>query len=98
MEGLWFTGDEVAMVEGFRVIVEEAATGTNSLREEGAKLPGVTGSALVGRGTREPMCSRRSTGVPRRRGLGRPREPGLCSLGKVAREVLEVAAMLSEGC
>ena len=97
-ERLRFTSDEVAAAEGFRVKVGVVATGTDLLGKEGGKIPGVTGSGLVGRGTREPTCSQRLTGAPRRRGLGRSRLPELCLLKEEARKVIEVAAMRNEGC
>ena len=59
---------------------------------------GIKGVSLVGRGVEEPTCSQRSTGAPRRRGLGRSRAPGLCELDWVARGELVVVQRLLEGC
>ena len=80
-----FTGDEEAVAEEFREVVEGVARDTEKLGRVGGKLPGIKGVSLVGRGAQEPSCSRRSTGAPRRRGLGRSRAPGLCWVAGVAR-------------
>ena len=93
-----FAGDEEALAEEFREVVEEVARDTEMLGRVGGKLPGVERISLVGRGTQEPSCSRRLTGAPRQRGLGRSRALGLCWVAGVAREVLVDAAKLSEGC
>ena len=93
-----FTGDEEAVAEEFWEVFEGVARDTEMLGRVGGKLPGVEGISLVGQGAQEPSCSRRSTGAPRRRGLGRSRAPGLCWFAGVAREVLVDAAKLSEGC
>ena len=95
--GLWFTGNEVATAERFRVTVEVAAMGSDSLGRERGKLPRVTGSALVGRGMREPTCRRRSTGAPCRRGLGRSLALGLYLLTGVPREAIGVLVRWSDG-
>ena len=93
-----FTDDEEAVAEEFREVVEGMARDTEKLGRVGGKLPGIKGGSLVGRGAQEPSCSRRSTGAPRWRGLGRPRAPGLCWFAGVAREVLVIVVKLSEGC
>ena len=97
-EVVWVAGDEVTMAERFRVGVELVARGTDSLGEVGGNGPGVKGSAMGGRAAQEPACSRRSTGAPRRRGLGRSREPGLCELDWAARESLVVVLKLTGWC
>ena len=79
-EKLGVSGDEVAVAEEFREVVELIAMGMEKLRAVGGKVPGVEGSVLVGRVSQEPACNRRSTGAPRRRGLGRSRAPGLCKV------------------
>ena len=95
-------GDEEAVAEavaeGFQEVVEGVARDTEKLGRVRGKLPGVKGVSFMGRGAQEPSCSRRSTGAPRRRGLGRSRAPELCWFAGVAREVLVAAAKLSEGC
>ena len=91
-------GDEVLVAEGFQVGVELGARGTDSLGEVRGNDPGVEGSVMGGRAAQEPTCSRRSTGAPRRRGLGRSRAPGLCELDWVARECLLVVLKLLGGC
>ena len=95
---VWVAGDEVTVAEGFRVGVELVARGTDSLGKVGANVHGVKGSVMGGRAAQEPTCSRRSTGAPRRRGLGRSRAPGLCWVAGVAREVLVVVVKLFAGC
>ena len=97
-ERLGVADDEVAVAEGFQDVVELIARGTEKLGALGGKVPGVEGSALVGRVSQEPACSRRSTGAPRRRGLGRSRALGLCELDCAARECLLVVLKLLGGC
>ena len=92
-----FAGDEEAVAEEFREVVVEPPRGTEMLGRVGGKLPGVEGISLVGRGTQEPSGSRRSIGAPRRRCLGRSREPGLCELHWAARGSLVVVLKLP-GC
>ena len=93
-----FAGDEEVVAEEFWEVVEGVARAMKKLGRVGGKLPGVEGISLVGHGTQELSCCRRSTGAPRRRGLGRSRAPGLCWLAGVAKEVLVVVVKLSEGC
>ena len=75
-----FTGNEEAVKEEFREVVEEVSRNTEMVGRVGGKLPGVEGISLVGRGAQESSCSWRSIGAPRRRGFGRSRAPGLYSL------------------
>ena len=63
MERQGFGGDEKAVAEEFREVVEEVARGTEMFGRVGGKLPGVEGISLVCRGTQEPSCNRRSTGA-----------------------------------
>ena len=93
-----FADDEEAVAEEFREVVEGVARDTEKLGRVGGKLPRVERVSLVGRGAQEPSCSRRSTGAPRRRGLGRSRAPGLCELDWAARECLLVVLKLLGGC
>ena len=95
---VWVAGDEVTVAEGFRVGVELVARGTDSLGEVRGNVPGIEESVMRGWAAQEPTCSRRSTGAPRRRGLGRSRAPGLCWVAGVAREVLVIVVKLSLGC
>ena len=95
---VWVAGDEVIMAERFRVGVELVARGTDSLGGVGGNDPGVKGSVMGSRAAQEPACSRRSTGAPRRRGLGRSRAPGLCELDWAARGSLVVVLKWPGGC
>ena len=97
-EVVWVAGDEVLVAEEFRVRVELGARGMDLLGRVRGNVPGVEGSVMRGRAAQEPTCSRRSTGAPRRRGLGRSRAPGLCELDWVARECLLVVLKLLGGC
>ena len=55
-----FAGDEEAVAEGFREVVEGVARDTEKLGRVRGKLPGVKGVNLVGRGAQEPEIDRSS--------------------------------------
>ena len=97
-EVVWVAGDVVLVAEGFRVRVELGARGMDLLGRVRGNVPGVERSVMRGWAAQEPTCSRRLTGAPRRRGLGRSRAPGLCWVAGVARKVLVILVKLSEGC
>ena len=97
-EVVWVVDDEVSVADGFRVGVELGVRGMDSFGKVRGSVFRITGSVMGGRAAQESTCSRRSTGVPRRRGFGRSRVSGFCEFDCAVRECLLVVLKLFGGC